>query len=107
VELRLGEYKGWAAEVMILGWPMEADEFLNATLLVEDHGLAVRVCDGGSTVPAPNEFVRIWIMSESINGNIPEKQMARVMREKALECSKSWWEVKDGVGGVSERAEKN
>lgn len=75
------------AGVMILGWPMEADQYVNARLFVEDQGLAVRVCEGGSAVPDPDELARI--ISESINGNIPQKKRARMMREKALEAVKA------------------
>ncbi|CAH8264660.1 unnamed protein product [Arabidopsis lyrata] len=45
--------------VTVLGWPMEADQFVNARLLVEDLGVAVRVCEGAETVPDPDELGRI------------------------------------------------
>ncbi|EOA27102.1 hypothetical protein CARUB_v10023200mg [Capsella rubella] len=45
--------------VTVLGWPMEADQFVNARLLVDDLGVAVQVCEGEGTVPDPDELVRI------------------------------------------------
>ncbi|XP_020587803.1 UDP-glycosyltransferase 89B1-like [Phalaenopsis equestris] len=37
--------EGMAAGVLLLAWPMEADQFVNARLLVEETGVAVRVCE--------------------------------------------------------------
>ncbi|KAL1197991.1 UDP-glycosyltransferase 89A2 [Cardamine amara subsp. amara] len=48
-----------ASGTMILAWPMEADQFVDAKLLVEHKGVAVRVCEGGTTVPDPNELSRV------------------------------------------------
>lgn len=48
-----------ASGTMILAWPMEADQFVDARLLVEHMGVAVRVCEGGETVPDPHELSRI------------------------------------------------
>ncbi|KAL0696748.1 hypothetical protein Bca4012_063928 [Brassica carinata] len=44
---------------MILAWPLEADQFVDARLLVEHMGVAVRVCEGGDTVPNPHELGRV------------------------------------------------
>lgn len=48
-----------ASGTMILAWPMEADQFVDARLLVEHKNVAVRVCEGGKTVPNPHELSRI------------------------------------------------
>ncbi|XP_021715092.1 UDP-glycosyltransferase 89A2-like, partial [Chenopodium quinoa] len=74
------------AGVMVLAWPMEADQFHNAKQFVEYAELAVRVCEGVHTVPESDELARI--ISESINENIPQKENAKVMRQKALEAVK-------------------
>ncbi|XP_021718333.1 UDP-glycosyltransferase 89A2-like [Chenopodium quinoa] len=76
------------AGVMILAWPMEADQFQNAKQLVEYAGLAIRLCEGEHTVPDSNSLAQI--ICESIGQDIPQKARARAMREKALEA------VKDG-----------
>ncbi|KFK35871.1 hypothetical protein AALP_AA4G047700 [Arabis alpina] len=48
-----------ASGTMILAWPMEADQFVDARLLVEHKSVAVRVCEGGNTIPNPHELSRI------------------------------------------------
>ncbi|GFP97682.1 UDP-glycosyltransferase 89a2 [Phtheirospermum japonicum] len=53
--------------VMILGWPMEADQFVNVKLLVEYNGAAVVVCQGGKTVPDSDELSRK--IAESMHGD--------------------------------------
>ncbi|CAO2829989.1 unnamed protein product [Amaranthus hypochondriacus] len=74
------------AGVMILAWPMEADQFQNAKLLVEYVQLAVGVCEGEDTVPDPNELGRV--IKESMSENIPQKENVKVMKQKALEAVK-------------------
>ncbi|AED90611.1 UDP-glycosyltransferase 89A2 [Arabidopsis thaliana] len=51
--------EGITSGAVILGWPMEADQFVNARLLVEHLGVAVRVCEGGETVPDSDELGRV------------------------------------------------
>ncbi|KAJ1412088.1 UDP-glucuronosyl/UDP-glucosyltransferase [Sesbania bispinosa] len=70
------------AGVTILGWPMEADQFVNARLLVEDMGMAARVCEGADSVPDPDELGRV--ISGSMSGDSPQKRRAKLMREEAL-----------------------
>ncbi|KAJ0242207.1 hypothetical protein HA466_0207020 [Hirschfeldia incana] len=48
-----------ASGTMILAWPMGADQFVDARLLVEHKGVAVLVCEGGDTVPNPTELGRV------------------------------------------------
>lgn len=78
------------AGVGILGWPMEADQFVNAKLLVEDMGVAVRVCEGMDTVPDPNKLGRV--ISSIMSGDSPQKKRAKLMKEEALRAVS-----KDGV----------
>lgn len=68
--------------VMILGWPMEADQFVNARLLVEDMGVAVWVCEGADSVPDSTELGRI--ISKSMNQCGEVKARAKELKEKAL-----------------------
>uniref|UniRef100_A0A803L7L7 Uncharacterized protein n=2 Tax=Chenopodium quinoa TaxID=63459 RepID=A0A803L7L7_CHEQI len=74
------------AGVMVLAWPMEADQFQNAKLVVEYAGLAFRLCEGEHTVPDSNELARIIDKSMSISENVPQKENVKVMRQKALEA---------------------
>uniref|UniRef100_A0A0D3CPY9 Glycosyltransferase n=1 Tax=Brassica oleracea var. oleracea TaxID=109376 RepID=A0A0D3CPY9_BRAOL len=48
-----------ASGTMILAWPMGADQFVDARLLVEHKGVAVIVCEGGDAVPNTNELGRV------------------------------------------------
>ncbi|KAF7124721.1 hypothetical protein RHSIM_Rhsim12G0070400 [Rhododendron simsii] len=83
--------EGVVAGVMILAWPMEADQFVNARLLVEDTGAAVRVCEGADSVPDSVELART--IAESMSGNTAQKVKAKELRNKAIEAVK--------VGGSS------
>ncbi|KAI7730696.1 hypothetical protein M8C21_032305 [Ambrosia artemisiifolia] len=74
------------AGVMILAWPMEADQYIDARLLVEDHGIAVRVCEGPNTVPDSARLARI--IAESMSGDRVEKLKSKEMKNKAIEAVK-------------------
>nr|GEW60590.1 UDP-glycosyltransferase 89A2-like [Tanacetum cinerariifolium] len=74
------------AGVMILAWPMEADQYVNAKLLVEDHGVAVRVCEGNDTVPDSGVLSRK--IAESMSEDKGEKLKAEELKDKALEAVK-------------------
>uniref|UniRef100_A0A2P2MYG8 Uncharacterized protein MANES_03G092400 n=1 Tax=Rhizophora mucronata TaxID=61149 RepID=A0A2P2MYG8_RHIMU len=71
------------AGVIILAWPMEADQFINARLLVEDMGMGVIVCEGGDWVPNSNEMAKV-IATRFVTPDVPEKVKARELRDKAL-----------------------
>ncbi|KAI9092057.1 hypothetical protein K1719_027992 [Acacia pycnantha] len=68
------------AGVMILGWPMEADQFVNAKRLVKDKGVAVRVCEGADSVPDPDELGRV--IRKSMDVDSPEKERAVKLRDE-------------------------
>ncbi|KAJ0038283.1 hypothetical protein Pint_23434 [Pistacia integerrima] len=73
--------------VMVLGWPMEADQFVNARLLVEDMGVAVRVCEGADSVPDSIELGRV--ISQAMNQCGEVRVRAKELKEKALAAVKS------------------
>lgn len=70
------------AGVMILAWPMEADQFGNAKLLVEYKDAAVLVCEGGDTLPDSAELARK--ISESMRGEVTPRARAKELRNQAL-----------------------
>lgn len=70
--------------VAIVGWPMEADQFVNARMLVEDKGVAVRVCEGADSVPDPDELGRV--LKAVMSGESPQKRRAKLMREEAVKA---------------------
>ncbi|KAF0906290.1 hypothetical protein E2562_009662 [Oryza meyeriana var. granulata] len=45
--------EGVAAGVVLLAWPMMADQFIDARLVVDLHGAAVRAAEGADAVPDP------------------------------------------------------
>ncbi|KAK1423208.1 hypothetical protein QVD17_18504 [Tagetes erecta] len=74
------------AGVMILAWPMEADQYVNARLLVEDHGAAVRVCEGNDIVPDSAHLAHI--IAKSMSEDKIEKLKAKELKNKANEAVK-------------------
>ena len=76
--------EGIVGGAMILGWPMEADQFVNARLLVEEMGVAVRVCEGAHSVPDPEHLARV--IDESMVGDTAMKVRAKEVRDKAFEA---------------------
>ncbi|TYH23230.1 hypothetical protein ES288_A04G192800v1 [Gossypium darwinii] len=74
--------EGIVAGVMILAWPMKADQFLNARLLVDNIGVAVRVCEGADSVPDSDELGRAIAEVMTEGGGM--KANAKDLKEKAL-----------------------
>ncbi|OAY54661.1 hypothetical protein MANES_03G092400v8 [Manihot esculenta] len=70
--------------VLILAWPMEADQFVNEKLLVDDLGVAVRICMGPDSVPDSDELGKV--IGDSMNGVAyeEEKMRARSLKAKAV-----------------------
>ncbi|KAE9465793.1 hypothetical protein C3L33_02300, partial [Rhododendron williamsianum] len=56
--------QGLVAGVPMLAWPMEGEQFLNATLLVDELKVATRICEGAQTVLDSNELARV--VAESV-----------------------------------------
>ncbi|MED6135181.1 hypothetical protein PIB30_043881 [Stylosanthes scabra] len=73
------------AGVPVLTWPMSADQFVDATLLVEELKVAKKVCEGERAVPDSDEFARV--LAESVSGRgDPEATRALKLREAALQA---------------------
>ncbi|MED6183000.1 hypothetical protein PIB30_033907 [Stylosanthes scabra] len=75
-----------ATGVAILGWPMEADQFVNAWWLVEVLGVAFKVCDGDGvdSLPGPDELGRV--IHGLMGGNSIQKERAKATREEAVKA---------------------
>lgn len=82
------------AGVPMLAWPMGADQFSNATLLVDQLKVGVRVCEGARTVPDSDELARV--LAESVSGDWAERARAAVLRKAAREA------IKEGGSSVNE-----
>ncbi|XP_022724974.1 UDP-glycosyltransferase 89A2-like [Durio zibethinus] len=74
--------EGIVGGVVILAWPMEADQYLNARLLVDDMGVAVRVCEGADSVPDSDELGRAIAEPMTEGGGVKAK--AKDLKDKAL-----------------------
>ncbi|KAJ7953973.1 UDP-glycosyltransferase [Quillaja saponaria] len=74
--------EGMVGGAMVIGWPMEADQFVNARLLVEDLGVAVRVCEGGETVPDSTKLGNE--IAQAMSENSPQKGRAKKLRDEAI-----------------------
>ncbi|KAJ7953972.1 UDP-glycosyltransferase [Quillaja saponaria] len=86
--------EGIVGGAMIIGWPMEADQFVNARLLVEDLGVAVRVCEGGETVP---DSIKLgYEIAQAMSEKSPQKVRAKKLRDEAIAAV--------NYGGSSSRA---
>lgn len=79
--------EGIVAGVTILGWPMEADQFVNSKLLVEEMRVGVRVCEGADAVPDPNELAKI--IAETMSSEASEKVRAKELKDKAFTAVKN------------------
>ncbi|RZC94231.1 hypothetical protein C5167_021477 [Papaver somniferum] len=79
--------------VPILAWPMGADQFFNAALLVEQMKVAVRVCEGEKAIP--NEDGLAQCMAESVATSSTSKSE---MRMKAKELKQAATDAVNGNG---------
>ncbi|MCL7021469.1 hypothetical protein MKW94_005416 [Papaver nudicaule] len=76
------------AGVPMLAWPMGADQFMNATLLVDQMKVAVRVCEGERTIPDAEELAQC--MAESVaTGSTSRNEMrsrAKELKQAAMDA---------------------
>ncbi|KAK7411299.1 hypothetical protein VNO78_02732 [Psophocarpus tetragonolobus] len=74
--------------VPMLAWPMTADQFVDATLLVEELKVATRVGEGERTVPDSDLLSRV--LADSVRGNGVVARRALELKTAALDA------VRDG-----------
>jgi phage terminase large subunit-like protein len=74
--------EGIAAGVVMLTWPMSADQFTNADLLVDELGVGIRVGEATQVIPKSTELARI--LTESVDENLSEAAKAEKLREQTL-----------------------
>jgi hypothetical protein len=93
--------EGIVAGAMILAWPMEADQFIDARLLVEELGAGVGACEGTATVPDSEELAKVIGESTSEKG-AGVKMKAKELRRKALEAVKEGGSSLNDLNGLIE-----
>ncbi|KAK6788563.1 hypothetical protein RDI58_012361 [Solanum bulbocastanum] len=74
------------AGVPILGWPMEADQFINTWLLVDIMKTSIRVSEGPNFVPDPIELGRK--INEAMSNDLFKKRAKKNERWKHLKLLK-------------------
>ncbi|CAL5362437.1 unnamed protein product [Camellia sinensis] len=74
------------AGVPMLAWPMGADQFTNATLLVDQLRVASRACEGAQAVPNSDELARS--LAKAVGKNRDEMVRAMKLRDAALDTIK-------------------
>lgn len=72
------------AGVQMLTWAMTADQYINATLLVDQLGVATRVCEGVHVIPNSAELARA--VSESVSETQLERGRAKELSRAALDA---------------------
>ncbi|XP_022736584.1 UDP-glycosyltransferase 89B1-like [Durio zibethinus] len=85
--------EGITAGVVMLTWPMGADQFTNAKLLVDQWGVGIRVGESTQNIPESSKLARVLV--ESLDGTRPERVRARRLSESALGAVKGGSSDKD------------
>ncbi|KAL5751448.1 hypothetical protein ACOSP7_026051 [Xanthoceras sorbifolium] len=81
--------EGMVAGVAMLAWPMGADQFVNAGLLVDELKVAKLVCEGAQTVPNSTKLAQL--VAESVSEN-------QVLRVRVMELHKAALEAVENGG---------
>ncbi|KAK9105344.1 hypothetical protein Scep_022188 [Stephania cephalantha] len=76
--------EGLVGGVVLLAWPMEADQFVNAKLLVEYLRIGVVVCEGRDSVPDSDEL-GLCVAELMGEGGSEVRVRAMKLREEAVE----------------------
>ncbi|KAI3504721.1 hypothetical protein L1887_26398 [Cichorium endivia] len=86
--------EGVAAGVMMLTWPMGADQYTDEKLLVDELGVGKRVCEGRpNNVPDSVELARL--LDESLSGNVPERVKVKELSQAASKAVKEGTSIRD------------
>lgn len=76
--------EGIVSGVPMLAWPMGADQFSNATLIVDELKIGVRVCEGDETVPDADEMGKV--LAKAINGFEEERKRSIELQKAASDA---------------------
>ncbi|WCJ35788.1 UDP-glycosyltransferase 89B2 [Euphorbia peplus] len=73
--------EGISAGLVMLTWPMGADQYTNSKLLVDQLGVGIRVGEAPKKIPESGELARI--LDESVKENLEERKKAKKLQEAA------------------------
>lgn len=85
--------EGLISRVVMLTWPMGADQFTNALLLVNQLGVAIRAGEGTENIPDSNELARLLVVS--LNKIKLQNVRAKELSDAALSTVKGGSSDKD------------
>nr|POE60686.1 udp-glycosyltransferase 89b2 [Quercus suber] len=85
--------EGLISGVVMLTWPMGAEQFTNALLLVDQLGVAIRAGEGTENIPDSNELARLLVVS--LNKIKPQNVRAKELSDVALSAVKRGSSAKD------------
>ena len=85
--------EGLISGVMMLTWPMGAEQFTNALLLVDQLGVAIRAGEGTENIPDSNELARLLVVS--LDKIKPQNVRAKELSDAALSAVKGGSSDKD------------
>ncbi|KAG5237036.1 glucosyltransferase family protein [Salix suchowensis] len=97
--------EGIVAGAMILAWPMEADQFIDARLVVEELGVGVAACEGAAAVPDSEELAKVIGESMSEEGT-GVRMKAKELKRKALEAVKEGGRSLNDLNGLVKELSK-
>jgi hypothetical protein len=78
--------EGIAAGVVMLTWPMGAEQFSNSKLLVDEIGVGIPVGGATQNIPESTELARL--LRISIDGDRPERVRAKELSDAALAANR-------------------
>ncbi|KAL5974403.1 hypothetical protein ACLOJK_031068 [Asimina triloba] len=99
--------EGICAGVPLIAWPMGAEQFVNARLLVEETGLAVRVGEGWDSVPDPAELARVLSESLSESKRARAKELSKACLETVKEGGSSYRDLEEMVNELNALRSEN
>ncbi|KAF8037483.1 hypothetical protein BT93_B0393 [Corymbia citriodora subsp. variegata] len=85
--------EGLSAGMVMLTWPMGAEQFVNAKLLVDELGVGIRVGEGSEMVLEAAEMARV--LAESLRGDLPQRVRAEEVSRAARDAVRGGSSDKD------------
>jgi UDP-glucoronosyl and UDP-glucosyl transferase len=70
--------EGVMAGVTLLTWPMHADQFINARLVV-DTGMALKAAAGSDAAPEAEELAKVFVESVGTREGLPTEEMKKAV----------------------------